>query len=187
MQFAIDARELEGEATGVGRVLAGLLEAWPEGDDLTLYARDQPSLPSGLACRLRRLRAPGWFPGALWEQTVLPAVLRADRPAALLSPAYGMPRLLSCPAVVIMHDCACYQLPAEFGSRERWRRRASARVAGRHAAFLVVPSEFSAREACRWLGTDRERVKVVPWGLTNGFGAGNRQSSGECPTALRSA
>ena len=39
MRIAVDAREIEGHATGVGRVLEGLLGAWPDGDEIVLFSR----------------------------------------------------------------------------------------------------------------------------------------------------
>ena len=42
MRIAIDARELEGRPTGVGRVVAGMLRAWPPGDEIVLSTMEHP-------------------------------------------------------------------------------------------------------------------------------------------------
>lgn len=168
MRVAVDARELEGRPTGVGRVLQGLLEAWPAGDQLDLICRTPPRLTTQQpGWQVRLAPGPRWMPGTVWEQLVLPAKSRhAD---ALLCPAYGMPRLAPCPTAVCMHDCAPFAVPETFGWRQRKRRQAVARLAARRAAFLFMGSEFAAAEARRHLGLEPERSLVIPWGLTRGF------------------
>ena len=170
MRFGIDARELTGQPTGVGRLLAGLLDAWPADDDLVLYAREP--LPWAFLSGNRRSRivaGPRRLPGALWEQTMLPRQLRRDGVTALFSPAYGMPARAPCGVVVGMHDCAAEATPEEFGWRERWRRRWTARSASRRAAFLLVGSRFSAAEIRRWYGTPRSRIVTAAYGVAPAF------------------
>ncbi len=170
MRIGFDARELTGQPTGVGRVLSGLLEAWPEDDEIVLYARRQvPWEFLGGRRRSRIVAGPDRMPGALWEQVVLPRLLRRDGIDALFSPAYGMPVNAPCGVVVGMHDCACEATPQEFGWRERSRRRWAARRACAQAAFLIAGSEFSAAEIERWYGVPRERVVTAAYGLGRSF------------------
>ena len=78
MRVAIDARELDGRMTGVGRYLAHLLAAWNEAPEASrheyiLYApgaleRRLPAVP-GLDVRVRQV--PG-DKGSWWEQVRLP-------------------------------------------------------------------------------------------------------------------
>lgn len=172
MRIGIDARELTGRPTGVGRVLAGLLAAWPEDDELLLYAREPvPWQHLGNRRRARHVPGPRGLPGSLWEQVLLPRSLRLDAVDVLLSPAYGMPRLAPCPVVVGMHDCAAEATPEEFSTRERLRRRWAGRAAARHAAVLFTGSRFAAGEIQRWYGTPASRVVVTPYGVTPAFDA----------------
>ncbi len=171
MRIAVDAREMVGRPTGVGRVMQGLLEAWPEGDEVCLITR------TPLTDRLQRH---DWsrivdsdsprLPGFAWEQLRLPALLRESGADALLAPNYSMPLRAPCPTAVCMHDCAPFALPREFRWRERWRRRLGARIAARRAAFLFMGSRFAAGEARRHLAIDDARLLVIPWGLGRGFG-----------------
>jgi len=171
MRIGIDARELTGQPTGVGRVLAGLLDAWPEDDEIILYAR-QP-VPWRFLGGRRRSRIIGGrrIPGAIWEQTTLPRQLRRDHAEALFSPAYSMPLAAPCGVVVGMHDCACAATPWEFGWRERKRRQWTARMAARRARYLLAGSHFSAREIRRWYGVPRERIIAAKYGIGKNFGA----------------
>lgn len=170
MRIALDARELEGHATGVGRVISGLLEAWPESDDIVLIARRWPRVPTSHA-RLRVDLCPGpaRLPGSLWEQFLLPGRVRRSAAQALVSPAYGMPARSPVPTAVCMHDCAFAAIPATFRPRERWRRRAQARIAARRADFLFMGSQFAAAEANRYLGVSVDRTVVLPWGASPRF------------------
>ena len=168
MTIAVDARELEGHPTGVGRVLEGLLEAWPEGDQLDLICRSRPRLAT-LRKNWRVTLRPGpvGMPGWIWEQTILPQVARGA--TALLCPGYGMPRFAPCPTAVGMHDCAPFELPETFAWRERRRRQVVARVAARRAAFLLMGSHFAAQQAQLHLGVPPDRLLVLPYGLTSTF------------------
>jgi glycosyltransferase involved in cell wall biosynthesis len=172
VRIGIDAREITGQPTGVGRVLAGLLSAWPDdGDDeIFLYARSPVSWQS-LDGRRRARVVPGpkRMPGAIWEQTTLSRQIRKDAIDAFFSPAYGMPLRATCGVVVGMHDCACEATPWEFGWRQRRRRQWVARRACRRAAFLLTGSRFAADEIDRWYGVPRDRVVVAPYGLDDTF------------------
>lgn len=174
MRLAVDARELESRPTGVGRVVQGILEAWPI-DELVLISRQPIGLTPGLAGRpslcSQVVYSGGWMPGTLWEQLVLPRAVAACAADALLAPGYGMPRSAAVPTAVCMHDCAPFALRDDFAWREGARRRWNARNAARHAAFLFMGSRFAADEAQRYLRIDRDRCLVSPWGLTDGFAA----------------
>jgi len=170
LRIGIDAREVSGEPTGVGRVVAGLLGAWPEDDELLLYSRRPlPWEYLGGRRRSRVIPGPRRLPGSVWEQTLLPRRLRGDRVAALFSPAYSMPVLAPCGVVVGMHDCAWEARPWEFGWRQRWRRRWAARSACRRAAFLLVGSRFSAAEVRHWYQVPSERIVTAPYGVGDAF------------------
>ncbi len=172
MKVAVDARELAGRRTGVGRVIQGLLEAWPDGDEICLISRTPLAttpLRSGWGTVVDSGSAA--LPSAVWEQLRLPRVVRDSGADALLAPNYSMPLRAPCPTAVCMHDCAPFAVPQGFRPRERWRRRVGARIAARRAAFLFMGSRFAADEAHKHLSVLQERLLVVPWGLTRGFGA----------------
>ena len=166
MTIAVDARELCGHRTGVGRYLGALLEAWsrdPAAITHTwrLYAHDVPEVPDAFRQAVHIIPGRG---GTHWEQWHLARAVAADPPSVLFSPAYTMPCLVPCPRVVTIHDMSFSAHPEWFSWREGWRRRVLTRYSARHADGVLTVSEFSRREIIRWTGCDPARVRVTPLG-----------------------
>ncbi|MFN7914229.1 MAG: glycosyltransferase family 1 protein [Vicinamibacterales bacterium] len=165
MRIGIDARELSGTPTGVGRYLAGLLREWTasqhqHGHDLVLYAH-RP-LDFGTGCDVRVLPGSG---GTSWEQRTLPAAIAGDRLDILFSPAYSTPLLTRVPRVVALHDISFVARPDWFRWREGVRRRWLARRSAAAARAVVTISEFSKREIVERMRVDPGHVHVIPPGI----------------------
>ena len=168
MKIAIDARELSGRPTGVGRYLAELLRAW---DDLPGALAHEFALcasspvPTPPLPRLRALQhvAPGG--GPWWEQRALPR-LAADAGAdVLFAPAYSGPFFPGMPMVVTIHDVSFAAHPEWFAAREGLRRRLTTRAAAWRARRVLTVSDFSKREIVRCFGTDPSKIDVVYSGV----------------------
>ena len=168
MRIGIDARELCGRATGVGRYLSGLLTAWAADEgtrrhDFVLYT------PEALTVRLDTRRFPTRLvPGApaiWWEQVRLPRVAKADHLDVFFAPAYTAPLLIRVPTVVTIHDLSFVAHPEWFRLREGIRRRSLTRATARRATAIVTVSEFSKREILEHLGVPEQKVRVIPQGI----------------------
>jgi glycosyltransferase involved in cell wall biosynthesis len=155
MKIAIDARELHGKPTGVGRLLRKLLEEWTR-------------MPVAQAHEFIQLApAPeGRRGGTLWEQLVLPRVIRQARADVLFAPAYSGPIFSPVPMVVAIHDVSFAAHPEWFAWREGIRRRVTARLAARAAERVITISEFSKREIVAHLGVDASKIAVAYPGVT---------------------
>jgi glycosyltransferase involved in cell wall biosynthesis len=170
MRIGIDARELCGERTGVGRYLAAVLEGWrtlpaAASHDLVLCAH-APLPDVDLApLRVEVRTAPGRG-GTLWEQLRLPGVLRAAQVDVVFSPAYTAPLWAPAPVVLAMHDVSFAAHPEWFPKRSAFRRRVLAGRAARQAARVLTLTEFSRAEIQKWLGVPARRIAVVPPGVT---------------------
>ncbi len=149
MRIAIDARELHGKPTGVGRYLSEILAAWKE-------------LPAAAAHEVI-LCAPGprEAGGTRWEQLTLPRLAREARADVLFSPGYTGPIFSSIPIVVAIHDVSFAAHPEWFGWREGLRRRTVTKLTARRACRVVTISEFSKREIVHHLGVDPGKIEVV--------------------------
>ncbi len=172
---------MEGESTGVGRYLAGLLYG--------LAARNADASPQAGPSEIWRLYFKGapfdhplWTetaPGqpvcfepvfdqrpnarpVLWEQVRLPKRLKADGLDAVFSPSYSLPPRLGMPSVVTIHDLSFERLPDAFPFKERLRRRYLARRACRRAARVLADTHAIADELASTYGLNRCRIGVVP-------------------------
>jgi len=155
MRIAIDVRELHGKSTGVGRIIRALLAEWG-------------CMPAGQAHEFLQLApaADARSGGTVWEQLVLPRVVRQSRADVLFAPAYSGPVFSSVPMVVLMHDASFAAHPEWFGWREGLRRRVTARLAARAADRIITVSEFSKREIVAHLGVAASKIVVMNPGVT---------------------
>jgi glycosyltransferase involved in cell wall biosynthesis len=170
MRIGIDARELFGRPTGVGRYLAQLLGAWAELPEarrhsFVLYDPLGPvagvmSSPSH-ALAIARRPVPGGS-GTWWEQARLPLALRRDRLDVLFAPAYTAPLLAGVPVALTIHDLSFVAHPEWFAWRERTRRRWLTTASARAAACVLTDSAFSKSEIVRLLKVTPDRVRVIP-------------------------
>jgi glycosyltransferase involved in cell wall biosynthesis len=191
MRIAIDARELLGRPTGVGRYLAELLARWtrdPTARDAELRLISPRPLDSARpwagegGARLVVDHVPG-RPGTWWEQTALPAAARRAGASVLFAPAYEGPLFARAPLVVSVHDVSFFAHPEWFSPREGLRRRALTRASARRARAVLTLTEFSRREIVRHLGVDARKVRVIPPAVDAhaafGAGTGGAQAGAE--------
>ena len=171
MRIAIDARELLGRPTGVGRFLTEILGAWAHmpsarAHDIVLCA---PDTIDGAPETVSLLVEPGGAfrgGGTAWEQLVLPRLARRARADVLFAPAYTSPLLCPAPVVVAVHDVSFAAHPEWFTRREGVRRRTLARLSARRAAAVLTISEHSKTEIVRWLGVRGSKIAVAYPGAT---------------------
>jgi glycosyltransferase involved in cell wall biosynthesis len=171
MRIGIDARELCGRPTGVGRYLTGLLTEWAADErarrhEFLLYAPE----PIAMALDARRFptRLVSGRPGTWWEQVRLPRAAASDHVDVWFAPAYTAPLRLRIPTVVAIHDLSYVAHPEWFHVREGARRRWLVRRAAAAARAVITISEFSKRELVERLGVPPHRVRVIPPGVEAG-------------------
>jgi glycosyltransferase involved in cell wall biosynthesis len=152
MRIAIDARELRGKPTGVGRYLGQLLETWK-------------TLPEAKAHEFIPL-APKAAGGTVWEQVTLPRLVRHAKADVLFCPGYSGPVRPPVPMVVAVHDVSFAAHPDWFHWKEGLRRRTVTRMAAQGAARVLTISEFSKGEIVQHLQVDPGKVEVVYPGVT---------------------
>jgi glycosyltransferase involved in cell wall biosynthesis len=169
VRIGIDARELSGRPTGVGRYLNGLLAEWAgdTGDrhEFLLYAHQALEALHPTARFVTRV-VPG-SGGTAWEQLDLPAALRADRPDVLFAPAYTAPLTARLPVVLAVHDVSFAAHPEWFSIREGIRRRLLTGRAAAMARTVTTLSEFSKREIVEHLQVPESKVRIIRPGVTS--------------------
>jgi len=172
LTIGIDARELLGEPTGVGRYLGELLRRWvtrPDAASRRLILYSPESLPFVAAAppgaNVTEVVA-GSGRGTWWEQTHLRRAVRSDPPDVFFAGAYTAPLALGVPLAVTIHDVSFAAHPEWFRPREGARRRLLTRQAARAADVVFTDSQFSRDEIMERLSVATERIRVIPPGVT---------------------
>ena len=169
LRIGVDARELLGDATGVGRYLGELIRRWTARVDagrrqFMLYA-PQP-LSMTLPPETARQRIVGRGTGTWWEQTSLRRAVNADALDVFFAPAYTAPLGIWVPLALTIHDISFIAHPEWFRPRERLRRKWLTRRAAARAAVIFTDSAFSLGELERRLDVDPGRIRVIPPGVS---------------------
>jgi glycosyltransferase involved in cell wall biosynthesis len=171
MRVAVDARELVGRATGVGRYLGEIAREWSQMPDARahdwLFFAPEPVQVPGIERLGAGVRvAPG--KGVWWEQRVLARLIGKAAPDVVFAPGYSAPLLVRAPMVVAIHDVSFAAHPEWFRWREGVRRRWVTRASAQRAARVLTISHFSRREIHEHLGVPLDRIDVIypgPGGL----------------------
>jgi glycosyltransferase involved in cell wall biosynthesis len=167
LTIGIDARELLGDATGVGRYLGELLRRWIARPDaasrrFVLYTPEPlPFMRSVPENGHVREVVVGSGRGTWWEQTHLRRAVRADPPDVFFATAYTAPLALGVPLAVAIYDVSFAAHPQWFRPREGARRRLLTRQAARAAEIIFTISEFSRQEIVERLSVPPERLRVT--------------------------
>jgi glycosyltransferase involved in cell wall biosynthesis len=167
MRIGIDARELCGHATGVGRYLSGLLSRWSgaagRGHQFVLYAAEPIAM--SLDSRQFPIRVLAGPAGTWWEQARLPRAIADDRIDVWFSPAYTLPLRITIPSVVAIHDLSFVAHPEWFRFKEGIRRRWLTRASAARASAVLTISQFSKHELIDRLDVSPGRIHVIPPGI----------------------
>jgi glycosyltransferase involved in cell wall biosynthesis len=169
MRIGIDARELCGHPTGVGRHLAGLLGAWAGSAEAArhsfiLYAPQSVAEPLPSNAKLRVLAGGG---GTRWEQTTLPGAATRDELDVFFAPAYTAPLLFKVPTVLLVHDLSFISHPEWFRLREGLRRRLLTRWSSAAARTVLTVSQAAREEIVAHLDLSPSRVHCIYPGITS--------------------
>ncbi len=101
----------------------------------------------------------------LWEQTVLPLLLRRLRVDVLHSPHHHTPLLVGLAGaprrVVTIHDVTFRLLPKRYPLARRLYMESVTRAAARVADAIITPSKTVRRDVIRMLGAPAERVVAI--------------------------
>jgi glycosyltransferase involved in cell wall biosynthesis len=168
LRIGVDARELLGDTTGVGRYLGELLRRWTAAPDanrrvFVLYAPERLTLPLPPGTTEQQILPGGR--GTWWEQTRLRGAVRRDPLDVFFAPAYTAPLGLTVPLAVTIHDISFVAHPEWFRPREGMRRRWLTRRTAHAARVVFTDSQFSRGEIEQRLAVDPARVHVISPGV----------------------
>ncbi len=182
MRIGIDARELCGRPTGVGRHLAGLLSAWSRSEKASahswvLFAPQHSQISAQLPSNATLRPVPGQS-NTLWEQLSLARAVRGEQLDVFFAPGYSAPLTIHCPTVLVIHDLSFVVHPEWFRAREGLRRRLLTRWSGRRAGKILTVSDEARREVIELLGLPASRVRRIYPGVTRLAASGSSNGAG---------
>jgi glycosyltransferase involved in cell wall biosynthesis len=165
LTVAIDVSPLQGDRSGVGRFVDGLLRALPALDTEAGAPKVIPYVLShratGLSAGTVRLPWPAELAVRTWEHLDRPTCRRQLGTADVVHGTNYIAPPTGLPTVLTVHDCSPLSHPQWCTPVVR-RFAAVVRRAAAHGAWIHAPSQHVADQAAALLGTDR--VVVIPHG-----------------------
>ena len=181
MKIGIDAHDLEGRPTGVGRVLINLLREWAKfklPSDLKFVLYFKKEIPDGLELPdsifdKKLLKAPfGLQSNALFMHYLLPRAARKDKVDILFCPAYIAPIFYSGKIALILHDIIYQARPDLYNWPSIWDRillKQVSKISAKKAEIIFTPSEFSKKEVLRHYQVAADKILVTPLAADESF------------------
>ncbi|HTA39382.1 MAG TPA: glycosyltransferase, partial [Candidatus Acidoferrales bacterium] len=158
MKVAVDAQLTIGTATGIGEYVRGLLDAL-RAENVDVIELSEPT------------QDPWRFDRRVfWDQVLLPQRTRASGADVLHAASGTIPLRVAIPVVVTVHDVAWLRVQQHTRPYARYYFGRFALERYRHAARIVVDSEFSRGELLEVLDRfDADRISVVYPGVAADF------------------
>ena len=173
----LDSTAIPRDRGGVGRYIDGLLEALSD-EHAGVAVIAHPVDAAAFAARgIEVIPAPWWIDRAplrlVWEQMVLPGVVRRGRFDVLHSPHYTFPLRGRFGRVVTIHDLSFEHGSAHMALKDRLVFRRVVPRAARAARRVLTVSERTRADLIRLYGLPEEKVVVTPNGVDPAFTPGN--------------
>lgn len=182
MLIGIDAHNLEGKRTGVGRYLLNLLKEWSKlansewpaslsnrgepiaNSEFILYFKKEipADLPQSESFEYRLLNVGSTAKFMHWD---LARAAKKDKVDILFCPDYRGPVLYKGDIAVTLHDISYEAHPEWFNwpsIADRILLRWASRQTAKKAKVIFVPVEFVKNEVIKYYGVPAERIFVTP-------------------------
>ncbi|MFC1700532.1 glycosyltransferase family 4 protein [Patescibacteria group bacterium] len=185
MKIGIDAKNIEGRRTGVGRYLINLLKEWdqlelPKDVEFVLYFRkeipDDLSLDSAIF--QKKVLSFGGLSNALFMHILLPIAAYRDKIDVLFCPAYVSPIFYFKKTVIVLHDIIyearpdLYNWPSIF---DRILLRKFSKISAKRANKIIACSEYSKKEIVKYYKINLEKIIVNYLGVDKSISSFNSQ------------
>ena len=168
MRIAVDCSAIPEQRAGAGVYTYELVRALADAageHELAVFAR--PGLFDDLAARqanVQVVRIPqrsrvGRF---VWEQAMLPILLRRLAIDLLHSPHHHTPLATGRRRVVTFHDTTFLLMPERYPLARRLYMAGTTRVSARIADAIITPSETVRDDVIERLGVSSERIITIP-------------------------
>lgn len=171
MRIGVNVHLLSTTHTGIQHYIRALvpeLVAQATSHEIVLYG--EPSqLPVSAGERVRWVSAScplrSGVQRVLWEQTMLPRLLRRGRVETFFSPAFILPMRWNGAGVVTVHDLNFEVSPETIHPIRRAYLRRITRRSVHRARKVIAISQSTASDIVRLYGVPNEKIAVIPYGL----------------------
>jgi len=153
------AGTIGGPATYAIELVRALASSFP--DDSWTVLTDRPDLFSDFAETVHLPLGSAWTQ-PLWDQLLVRRALARGRFDLYHGTKAALPRLLSLPMVVTVHDMAVAVMPETFSRAQRIHMRLETPHAVRRAAAVITVSRSSAADLRRFYELPADKVEVIP-------------------------
>jgi len=102
-----------------------------------------------------------WPPRYLWTKIRFSWEMLKRKPDVLFVPSHVLPRFFPKKTVITIHDLGYERYPEAYSNFARNYLRKNYRFAARHAAKIIVPTEFTKRELISLYNVKPEKIEAV--------------------------
>jgi glycosyltransferase involved in cell wall biosynthesis len=102
----------------------------------------------------------------MWSQVRLPIALAREKPDLLFVPGHVVPFAWTGTVLTVVHDLAFDRLPDAYAPGERMYLQLTTRWAAARSRLLIAVSESTREDLVRSYAVSRERIRVVPLGVS---------------------
>ena len=175
MKIGIEAHNLEGRRTGVGRYLINLLRQWSKFDlpaDLKFilyFKKEIPDLdlPNSFEKKLLCSNSNAFF-----MHYLLPKAAKKDKVDILFCPGYLGPIFYQGKIALTLHDIVYQARPDLYNWPSFWDKillKKFSRISAKKAQIIFTPSEFSKKEILKHYQVAADKVFVTPLAVDQSF------------------
>ncbi len=175
MNIAIDARSFEGQKTGVGRYLSGLLKYWKNNKEckFVFYFKDEiprDDLLNSDNFNLKLLKNPFRFSSNFFFQHLqLPYQLKKDKVDFFFSPFYLKPLYCPVKSSIVLHDISYEAHPEWFGFKSQFILRALSKFSAKTTDKIFTVSNYSKDEIIKFYNINSDKITVTHLAPDNSF------------------
>lgn len=178
MRIGINAALLKKENLGVENYTFELLGNLSKIDTKNEYIVFLSSPPESLGLERKdnlifevsSLPALGSSARIVWEQAFLPFGTRKHKLNVFHNPDHMLPVFpLSCPSIITVHDLAFLKFPETFFFGKRFYKQNITKLTIKKAKAIISVSENTKRDIVDLFGIPKERIYVIPEGISPDF------------------
>ena len=165
MKIGINAHNLEGKRTGVGRYLVNLLDNWNQLDipanlEFILYFKSEIPKDIDLSNKFQK-KLLSISSNALFMHYGLPKAAKKDEVDWLFCPGYIAPIFYQGKIALALHDIIYQAHPELYNWPSIWDKillKKFSKISAKKAKIIFTPSEFSRQEVIKHYQTDPAKV-----------------------------